>query len=110
MAEPLPIEPVPAAPGVPDDPIDPEPVAPDVLDEPMDPVDGVVEVDPGVVVVVELSAGLLQPANAIAAARASAATVPVLNDESRMSIFLLKRGVADRQPRVNLAACPLIGA
>ena len=72
---PLPIEPV------------PEPVVPDVPDEPVEPVDGLVEDEPGVVVV-ELSAVLLQPASASAAARASAAAVPVFSVDAYISVFL----------------------
>jgi len=68
-------------------PIDPEPVLPDVPDEPIEPVEGLVEEDPGVVVV-ELSAALLQPASASAAAKASAAAVPVFSVDACISVFL----------------------
>lgn len=65
-------------------PIEPEPVEPD---DPVEPVDGLVEEDPGVAGV-ELSAVLLQPASASAAARASAAAVPVFSVDAFISIFL----------------------
>ncbi len=85
---PLPMEPEPV---VPDEPValplpmEPEPVVPV---EPVDGlVDGVVEDVPGVVEV-ELSAVLLQPANASAAARASAAVVPVFSVDAFISVFL----------------------
>ena len=68
-------------------PIDPEPVLPDVPDEPIEPLEGLVEEDPGVVVV-ELSAALLQPASASAAAKASAAAVPVFSVDACISVFL----------------------
>lgn len=71
-------------------PIEPEPVVPDVPDEPMEPVepvDGLVEDDPGVVVV-DVSAALLHPASASAAARASAAAVPVFSVDAFISGFL----------------------
>ena len=81
-------------PVVPDElPIEPEPVLPEVPDEPDDPVepveplDGLVEDDPGVVAPV-LSAGLLQPASANAAASASAAAVPVFSVCACISVFL----------------------
>ena len=58
---------------------------------PVEPVDGLVdgrvEEDPGVVAV-ELSAVLLQPANANAATRASAAAVPVFSVDACISVFL----------------------
>ena len=82
MAELLPIAPV--APAVPDEPIEPEPVVPG---EPMEPVAGMVAEGTGVADL-ELSAALLQPAKASAATKASAAMVPVFNDEACMSIFL----------------------
>lgn len=70
-------------------PIEPEPVEPmppEVPDEPVEPVEGLVEEeDPGVVVPV-LSAALLQPASAKAAASESAATVPVFNDGACISV------------------------
>ena len=57
-------------------------MAPEPVLLPVEPVeglvDGLVEEEPGVVAV-ELSAVLLQPANASAAARASAAAVPVFS-------------------------------
>lgn len=62
-------------------PIDPEPVA-----DPVEPVEGLVEEDPGVVVVVESSAVLLQPANASAAARASAVADPVFSVDACISV------------------------
>ncbi|MEO8014152.1 hypothetical protein [Polaromonas sp.] len=68
-------------------PIDPEPVLPDVPDEPIEPLEGLVEEDPGVVVV-ELSAALLQPASASAAAKASAAAVAVFSVDACISVFL----------------------
>ena len=75
MAEPpvepeeLPIEPAPV-----------EPMFPEVPDEPVEPVGGrVEEEDPGVVVPA-LSAVLLQPTIAKAAARESAAIIPVFSD------------------------------
>ena len=68
-------------------PIEPEPVVPDVPDEPVEPVDGLVEEEPGIAGV-ELSAVLLQPASASAAARASAAAVPVFSDDAFISVFL----------------------
>ena len=72
MAE-LPVEPE-------EPPIEPEPVLPEVPDDPIEPVAGLVgEEDPGVVVPA-LSAVLLQPASAKAAASESAATVPVFSD------------------------------
>ena len=70
MAEPLPMEPEPVLPEEPVDPVEPE--------EPVEPVEGLVEEDPGMVPV-ELSAVLLQPASASAAANASAAAVPVFS-------------------------------
>lgn len=82
---PLPIEPEPVAPGV-----EPEPVAPDEPDdpaEPAEPVDGLVEEDPGAAGV-ELSAVLLQPASASAAARAIAAAVPVFSVDVFISVVL----------------------
>lgn len=54
------------------------PVEPVEPVEPEEPVEGLVEEDFGVVPV-ELSADLLQPASAKAAANASAAAVPVFN-------------------------------
>ena len=68
-------------------PIEPEPVVPDVPAEPVEPVEGLVEEDPGVVEV-ELSAVLLQPASASAAARASAAAIPVFSVDAFISVFL----------------------
>ena len=68
-------------------PIEPEPVLPDVPDEPVEPPDGLVEDDPGVVVP-ELSAGLLQPASANAAASARAAEKPVFSVCACISVFL----------------------
>ncbi|WP_426144617.1 hypothetical protein [Polaromonas sp. DSR2-3-2] len=64
-------------------PIGPEPMEP----EPIEPVDGLVEEDPGVAGV-ELSAVLLQPASASAAAKASAAAVPVFSVDAFISVFL----------------------
>ena len=64
-------------------PIEPEPMEP----EPIEPVDGLVEEDPGVAGV-ELSAVLLQPASASAAAKASAAAVPVFSVDAFISVFL----------------------
>lgn len=91
MEPPVPIEPLPVVPVVdpvvPDAlplPIEPEPVVPDV---PVEPVEGLVEEVPGVVVV-ELSAVLLQPVSASAAARASAAAVPVFSVDAYISVFL----------------------
>ena len=81
------IEVLPVVPDVPDElplPIEPEPEVPD---EPVEPVDGLVEEDPGVAGV-ELSAVLLQPASASAAARASAAAVPVFSVDAFISVFL----------------------
>jgi hypothetical protein len=54
---------------------------------PVEPVEGLVEEDPGVVGV-ELSAVLLQPDNASAAARASAAAVTVFSVDACISVFL----------------------
>ena len=68
-------------------PIDPEPVVPDVPADPVEPVEGLVEEEPGVVVA-ELSAVLLQPASASAAARASAAAVPVFSVDACISVPL----------------------
>jgi hypothetical protein len=82
---PLPIEPEPEVPDEPVElplPVEPNPVAPD---EPVEPVDGLVEEDPGVVPV-ELSAVLLQPVSASAAARASPAAVPVFNVDAYISV------------------------
>lgn len=65
-------------PVVPDEPdVLPLPIEP----EPVEPVDGLVEEDPGVAGV-DLSAVLLQPASASAAARASAAAIPVFSDDA----------------------------
>lgn len=75
----LPIEPEPVLPDVPDEPVVPE--------EPVDPLDGLVEDDPGVVAP-ELSAGLLQPASANAAASASVAAMPVFSVCACISVFL----------------------
>ena len=94
---------VPDEPGVLPLPIEPEPVVPDVPDEPVEPVDGLVEEDPGVAGV-DLSAVLLQPASASAAARASAAAVPVFSVDAFISVFLWKVKAADCQPKVNLTA------
>lgn len=55
--------------------------------EPVEPVAGLVEEDPGVAGV-ELSAVLLQPASASAAAIASAAAVPVFSVDAFISVFL----------------------
>lgn len=55
---------------------------------PVEPVDGLVEEDPGVVLVV--SAVLLHPASASAAARASATAVAVLNVGAYISVFLFQ--------------------
>lgn len=68
-------------------PIEPDPVLPDVPDEPVEPVDGLVEEDPGLVVA-ELSAVLLQPPNARAATKASAAAVPVFSVDAYILVFL----------------------
>ena len=68
-------------------PIEPEPVLPDEPDEPGEPLEGLVEDDPGVVAP-ELSAALLQPESASAAASANAASVPVFSMEACMSVFL----------------------
>jgi hypothetical protein len=78
-------------------PVELEPVLPeDVPDEPIEPEDGLDEDDPGVVF--ELSAVLLQPANASAAARASAAAVPVFSVDAYMSFSFdeLKRLTVSR--------------
>jgi hypothetical protein len=90
---PLPIEPEPE---VPDESVElplpaaPDPVVPEEPVEPVEPVDGLVEEDPEDpgVVPVELSAVLLQPAKASAAASASAAVVPVFNVNAYISVFL----------------------
>ena len=87
MAALLPIVPepvVPVVPAAPDEFMEPEPVVPD---EPIEPVAGLVEEGTGVTGV-EVSAGLLQPDKASAATKASAAAVPVFNDEACMSSFL----------------------
>lgn len=68
--------------------------------EPVEPVDGLVEEDPGVVLVV--SAAFLHPASASAAARASATAIPVFSVGACISVFLFKRGAADCQPQANL--------
>ena len=57
-----------------------------VLLLPVEPVDGLVEEDPGVVLVV--SAVLLHPASASAAVRASATAVAVFNVDAYISVFL----------------------
>lgn len=77
-------------------PIEPEPVLPDVPEEPgepVDPLDGLVEEVPGVVLP-ELSAVLLQPASASAAASESAAMVPVFSVGAYIYKFPLKIGAA----------------
>jgi len=61
-------------------PIEPEPMLPEEPDEPVEPVEGLVEEEEPGVVVPALSAALLQPASARAAASESAATVPVFSD------------------------------
>ncbi|ABM36809.1 hypothetical protein Pnap_1495 [Polaromonas naphthalenivorans CJ2] len=72
--------------------------------EPVEPVDGLVdglvEEDPGVVLVV--SAAFLHPASASAAARASATAIPVFSVGACISVFLFKMGAADCQPQANL--------
>jgi hypothetical protein len=74
----------------------------------MEPVDGLVEEVPGVLVV-EVSAALLQPERASAATRASAAAVPVFSLDAGISVSFEKvERLTDCQPVVNLAARLLI--
>jgi len=87
-------------------PVELEPLLPEDVpdDEPVEPVDGLVEEDeeePGVVV--ELSAALLQPDNASAAVRASAAAEPVFSVNAYISMFPLINGPAKCQSVANLA-------
>jgi hypothetical protein len=71
--------------------------------EPAAPVDGLLGEDSGMLVV---SVFLLHPANASAAARAIATTVPVFSVGAYISVFPLKIGMADCQP----ASCQFICA
>lgn len=83
----LPVEPVPVE-GVVDGVVD------GAVEEGVEGVAGTLEVS---------SAVLLQPASAIAAARATATAEPVLSSGEYISVFPLKMGTADGQPDINLS-------
>lgn len=100
---PLPVEPEPVVPEEPEVlpllPIEPELLLPEVPDDPVEPVEGLVDDEPGVVVL-EVSAFLLQPASASAATRASAAAVPVFSVDACMRVPLkrLERLTSSHKP------------